>query len=235
MRAKLEIEFEAVEYWNRKIHNGEDTSEKIFVLKVPRQVIKKVVVDNNTIKSLAIEKKRTFDSGTHFCTICNHPYDINTVSNMGKMIYNPRKTVVSDSVCLQIQSQGKASSRDMIVYSDPNSDANSGLTQNFQDLSVKEEFHTTPGTILFIPDTVKKLYKVQVLEKSGHETKIRCSGWGSEHDSWFNAKSIWVYSKHKNNLNNRKKITKKLQIKLTYSSGCVIKTSLMIISLKTLN
>ena len=158
------------------------------------------MVDNKTIKSLAIEKKiLRFGKAL--------PYDINTVSNMGKMNYNLRKNVVNDSVRLPIQSQDNASSRDVIDDPDPISDANTGLTQNFQDLSVKEQFHTTTGTILFIPDTVNKLYKVQVLENSGHETKIRYSVWGSEHDLWFNAKSIWAYSKHKQNLKNRKKIT----------------------------
>ena len=58
---------------------------------------------------------------------------------MGKMNYNLRKTVVNDSVRLQIQSQDNASSRDIIVDSDPISDANTGLTKNFQDLSVKEQ------------------------------------------------------------------------------------------------
>ena len=133
---------------------------------------------------------------------------------MGKMNYNLRKTVVNNTVRLPIQSQDNASSRDIIDDSDPISDANTALTQNFQDLSVKEQFHTTPGNILFIPDTVNKLYKVQVLENSGHETKIRYSGWGSEHDSWFNAKSIWAYSKHKHNLKNRKKITKEISDKI---------------------
>ena len=91
---------------------------------------------------------------------------------MGKKNYNLRKAVVNDSVRLQIQSQDNASSRDIIDDSDPISDANTGLTQKFQDLSVKEQFHTTTGTILFIPETVNKLYKVQVLENSGHETKL---------------------------------------------------------------
>ena len=173
------------------------------------------MVDNNTIKSLAIAKKNLrFGKSLRFFTICNPPFDINTVSNMGKMNYNLRKTVVNDSVRLQIQSQDNASSRDIIDDSDPISDANTGLTQNFQDLSVKQQFHTTPGTILFIPDTVNKLYKVQVLENSGHETKIRYSGWGSEHDTWFNAKSVWAYSKHKHNLKNRKKITKEISDKI---------------------
>ena len=121
---------------------------------------------------------------------------------------------MNDSVRLQIQSQDNASSRDIIDDSDPISDANTGLTQNFQDLSVKVQFHTTPGTILFIPDTVNEFYKVQVLENSGHETKIRYSGWSSENDSWFNAKSFWAYSKQKHNLNNRKKITKEISDKI---------------------
>ena len=82
---------------------------------------------------------------------------------MGKKNYNLRKPVVNDSVRLQIQTQDNASSRDIIDDSDHISDANTGLTQNFQDLSVKEQFHTT----LFIPDTVNKLYKVPVLENSG--------------------------------------------------------------------
>ena len=128
---------------------------------------------------------------------------------MGKTNYNLRKTVVNDSVRLHLQSQDNASSRDIIDNSDPISDAHTGLTQNFQHLSLKEQFHTTPGTILFIPDTANKLYKVQVLENSGHETKIRYTGWGSEHDSWLNAKSIWAYSKHKHILNNRKKNNKR--------------------------
>ena len=67
------------------------------------------------------------------------------------MNYNLREIVVNDSVRIQIQSRDNASSRDIIDDSDPISDANAGLTQNFQDLSVKEQFHTTPGTILFIP------------------------------------------------------------------------------------
>ena len=99
---------------------------------------------------------------------------------MGKMNHNLRKTVVNDSVRLQFQSEDNASSRDIIDDSDTISDANTGLTQNFPDLSVKEQFHTTPGTTLFIPDTVNKVYKMQVLENSGHETKIRYSGWDSE-------------------------------------------------------
>ena len=106
------------------------------------------------------------------------------------MNYNSRKIFVNDSVRLQFQSQDNASSRDIIYDSYPISDAHSGVTQNFQDLCVKEQLHTTPGTKLFIPDTVNELYKVKVFENSGPETKIRCSGWGSEHDSWFNAKSI---------------------------------------------
>ena len=113
---------------------------------------------------------------------------------MGKMNYNLKKTVVNDSVRLQFQSQDNASSRDIMYDSDPIIDTNTGLTQNFQDLSVKEQFQRTPGTILFNPYVVNKLYKVQVLENSGLETKVRYSGWVSEHDSWFNAKSFWAYS-----------------------------------------
>ena len=47
---------------------------------------------------------------------------------MGKMNYNLRKTVVNDSVRPQIQSQDNDSSRDIIVDSEPISDANTGLT-----------------------------------------------------------------------------------------------------------
>ena len=97
------------------------------------------MVDNNTSKIQAIEI-RTFGSGKQFVfTICNPPDD----------------TVVNDSVHLQIQSQDNASSRDIIDDSDPISDAHTGMTQNFQDLREKEQLHTTPRTILFIPDIVK--------------------------------------------------------------------------------
>ena len=56
---------------------------------------------------------------------------------MGKMNYNLRKTVLHDSVRLQLQFQDKASSRDIIDDFDPISVAHTGLTQNFQDLSAK--------------------------------------------------------------------------------------------------
>ena len=56
---------------------------------------------------------------------------------MGKMKYNLRKTVLNDSVRLQLQSQDNASSRDTIDDSDPISVAHTGLTQNFQELSAK--------------------------------------------------------------------------------------------------
>ena len=120
------------------------------------------------------------------------------------MNYNLRKIVVNESVCLQFQSQDNASSRDN-GDSDTISDAHTGLTQNFYDLSVKEQFHTKTGTILFIPGTVKKLYKVQVLENLGHENKIRYSGWGAGNDSGFKAKSVCAYSKYKHKLKNRQK------------------------------
>ena len=76
---------------------------------------------------------------------------------MRKLNYNLRKTVVKGSVGLQFQSQDNASSRDIIDDSEPISDAHNGLTPNFQDLSVNDQFHTTPGIILFIPDTFNKL------------------------------------------------------------------------------
>ena len=133
-------------------------------------------------------KKTLVQETTSFLLFAIPRNDVDTVWNIGKMKYNLRKTVVNDSVRLQVQCQDNASSRDIIDDSDAISDAPTGLTQNFQNPIVKEQFRTTPGTILFIPDTVNKLYKVQVLENSGHEIKIRYSGWGSEHNSSFNGK-----------------------------------------------
>ena len=54
------------------------------------------------------------------------------------MDYNLRKTVVIHSFRLLFQSQDNASSKETIGDSNPIKDANTGLTQNFQDMSVKE-------------------------------------------------------------------------------------------------
>ena len=85
-------------------------------------------------------------------------------------------------------------------------DMHTGLNQELQNVCIKEFFHVAPGTIIFLSDTADKLYRVQVLENCDQYTKIRFFGWGSEHDAWFNTKSIWAYSKYKEQLCSRRKI-----------------------------
>ena len=75
-----------------------------------------------------------------------------------------------------------------------------------QNVCVKEFFHVAAGTILFLSDTTDKLYRVQVLENCDEYTKIKYFGWGSEHNVWFNSKSIWAYSKYKDQVCSRRKI-----------------------------
>ena len=71
--------------------------------------------------------------------------------------------------------------------------SSSGLTQPMSNLTIENKFHISPGSILFIPDTPDKLYKIQVLEHLLEETKVRYIGWGPDYESWFNSKSIWSY------------------------------------------
>ena len=146
-----------------------------FFLKIPRPDIKKSSGRQQHYQKSSYQKRNLrFGKKNRFYDLRTRD-DINTVLNIRKMNYNFRKNVVNDSVLVQFQSQDNAKSRDIIDDSEHISDALNGLTQNFQDLSVKEQFHPTTVTILFIPDTVNELYKVQVLENLGNETKIRCS------------------------------------------------------------
>ena len=93
---------------------------------------------------------------------------------------------------------------------------NTGLTQELQKVSVKEIFYVAPGLVLFLPDTADKLYRVQVLENRNQYTKIRYLGWASERDAWFNSKSVWAYSKYKEQLGSRRKINTDLSIEIDF-------------------
>ena len=46
------------------------------------------------------------------------------------------------------------------------------LTPELQNASVKQFFYVAPGTVLFLPDTADKLYRVQVIEMCDQYTKI---------------------------------------------------------------
>ena len=90
----------------------------------------------------------------------------------------------------------------------------SGLTQTMSNLTIEYKFHISPGSILFIPDTADKLYKIQVLEHLLEETKVRYIGWGPDYDSWINSKSMWSYWCFKKPLSKLKRISKELSDKI---------------------
>ena len=74
----------------------------------------------------------------------------------------------------------------------------------------ENKFHISPGSILFIPDTADKLYKIQVLEHLLEETKVRYIGWGPDYNLWINSKSIGSYWWFKKPLSKWTTISKEL-------------------------
>ena len=77
-------------------------------------------------------------------------------------------------------------------------------------LTIENKFHISSGSILFIPDTAEKLYKIQVLDHLLEETKVRYIGWSPDYDSWINSKSIWSYWCFKKPLSKLKRFSKEL-------------------------
>ena len=126
------------------------------------------------------------------------------------MKYNLINAIFDESGAKQLENVGTQSEPQNPETSE---DMHTGLTQELQNVCVKEFFHVAAGTILFLPDTADKLYRVQVLENCDQYTKVRYFGWGSEHDAWFNSKSIWAYSKYKEQLCSRRKINTDLSNK----------------------
>ena len=127
------------------------------------------------------------------------------------MKYNLRNAIFDKSGAKQLENVGTQSKPQNLATS---KNIHTGLTQELQNVYAKEFFHVAPGTILFLPDTADKLYRVQVIENCEHYTKIRYFGWGSEHDAWFNSKSVWAYSKYKEQLCSRRKINTDLSNKI---------------------
>ena len=66
-----------------------------------------------------------------------------------------------------------SSQRDICSETEVNPIPSSGLTQQMSNLIIENRFHNTPGSILLIPDTADKLYKMRVLEHLSKETKVR--------------------------------------------------------------
>ena len=78
-----------------------------------------------------------------------------------KMKYNLRNAIFDESGAKQLENVGTQSEPQNPETSE---DMHTGLTQELQNVCVKECFHVAAGTILFLPDTSEKLYRVQVLE-----------------------------------------------------------------------
>ena len=91
-----------------------------------------------------------------------------------------------------------------------NPNPSSGLTQQMSNLTIENKFHISPGSILFIPDTADKVYKIQVLEHLLEEPKVRYIGWGPDYDSLINSESIWSYWCFKKPSSKLKRISKEL-------------------------
>ena len=91
-----------------------------------------------------------------------------------------------------------------------NLNPSSGLTQQMSTLTLENKFHISPGSILFIPDTTDKLFKIQEFEHLLEETKVRYIGWGPDYDSWINAKPLWSYWCFKKLLSKLKRTSKEL-------------------------
>ena len=71
---------------------------------------------------------------------------------------------------------------DICSETEINPNPSTGLTQQVFNLTVENKFHISPGSILFIPETAEKFYKIQVLEHLLGETKFRYIGWGNDYD-----------------------------------------------------
>ena len=127
------------------------------------------------------------------------------------MKYNLKNAIFDESSAKKLQNVGKQSE---LQNPETNEDMHTGLTQELQNVCVEELFYVAPGTILFLPDTADELYRVQVLENCDQYTKIIYFGWGSEHDAWFNSKSIEAYSKFKEQLCSRRKMNTDLSNKI---------------------
>ena len=91
------------------------------------------------------------------------------------MKYNLRNAIFDESGAKQLENVGTQSEPQNPETSE---DMHTGLTQELQNVCVKEFFHVAAGTILFLPDTSDKLYRVQVLENCDQYTKVRYFGWG---------------------------------------------------------
>ena len=91
-----------------------------------------------------------------------------------------------------------------------NLNTSGGLTQQMSTLIIENKFNLSLGSILFIPRTADKLYKIQVLERFLEETKEGYIGWGLDYDSWINSKSIWSHWCFKKLLSKLKRISKEL-------------------------
>ena len=67
---------------------------------------------------------------------------------------------------------------DFCSENEVNPNTSSVLTQEMSNLTKENKFHISLGSILFIPDTTNKLYKIQVLKYLLEEMKVRYIGWG---------------------------------------------------------
>ena len=122
-----------------------------------------------------------------------------------------KKTVFYESGATQLENVGTQSEPQNPKSS---KDTHTGLTQEFQNVSVKEFFHVAPGRVLFLPDTADKLYRVEVLENCDHFFKTRYLGWGPENNACSNSQSNWAYSKNKEQLSSRHKISTDISNKI---------------------
>ena len=133
------------------------------------------------------------------------------IFSLKKTKYNLRNTVFDESGATQLENVGTQSKQQ---NPESSKDMHTGLTQELQTVSVKEFFHVALGTVLFPPGTADNLYRARVLENYDQYTKIRYLCWGSEHNSWFNSKSIWACPKFKEQLDSCRKINTDLSNKL---------------------
>ena len=107
-----------------------------------------------------------------------------------------------------------SSKTDICSEREVNTNPSSGLTHQMSNFTIENKFHISLGSILFIPDTADKLYKIQLLEHLLEETKVRYIGWGPDYDSWINSKSIWSYWCFKKPLSKLERISKELSDKV---------------------
>ena len=92
------------------------------------------------------------------------------------MKYNLRNTVFNRRGATQLENVGTQSEQQ---NPESSKDTHTGLTEELQNLSVKEPLHKAPGTVLFLSDTADKLYRFQIQENCDQYKKIRYLGWGS--------------------------------------------------------